>query len=385
MLIALVRRRQGRGIAAQMWLFAGAIAAAGAAVIILHATVGLHSYFYWTITFARQRRYPGLRILFSMYRQPSLLWTLPAAAAAVFLLRRNDPGTPSLTQPHRDMRGLRYRAAAIFFLAAPFLWTILALAFTRDPDDRAGQLLELWPHILILGAVLALSNLRPRIWQACPAFDTFLPLILLAAIQGAFLSQQLWGSTFSVWPFLILLIAALLLQVPTIARPLAAIVTATLLLCGGLYAISEERLSYLHMDESAAGLPIHATLPELRGMATPGPWLPRFEELIRVTNAEIPVADGIIIIPSEVPFYFATGRAPQFPVLLFDSTTDPDTPLQTLEESRAHNIRWLILSHDTQLIGDPPPLHHLPDYIRILQQDFTPYRAIPGYDIYRRR
>jgi len=33
---------------------------------------------------------------------------------------------------------------------------------------------------------------------------------LLAAIHGTFLSQQLWGSTYGIWPLLILLLAELL-------------------------------------------------------------------------------------------------------------------------------------------------------------------------------
>ena len=169
-----------------------------------------------------------------------------------------------------------------------------------------------------------------------------LPLILLVTIHGTFLSQQLWGSTYAIWPLLILLIAALLTQIPTIARPLAAVIAATFLLCGGLYATSHERLSYIHLD--GTDRPRHP--PALRGLATPGPWIPDFEELVRVTNAEIPATDGILLLPGEDPFYFATGRTPQFPVLLFDPATDPYTPQQTLEQARAHNIRWLIV--DTQ-------------------------------------
>ena len=65
-------------------------------------------------------------------------------------------------------------------------------------------------------------------------------------------------------------------------------------------------------------------------MATPGPWIPRFEDLVRFANAEIPAGDGTLLIPGEVPFYFVTGRMPTFPILLFDPTTDPYTPEETL-------------------------------------------------------
>ncbi len=373
--IAITRHLQRTPITPQLWFFGGALTTLTAAILTLHATVGLHNYLYWTVTFAAQRRLPGLSVILTAYRQTTLLWTIPAAIAALILLRQQNPGAPSMAQSHRDMGGMRYRSIATFLLAAPFLWVILSLFLSSDPDDRADHLLSLWPHILILAAALALYNLLRT-----PTFNTLLPLILLATIHGAFLSQQLWGSTYATWPLLTILIAALLTQIPTIARPLATIIAATFLLCGGLYATSHERLDYIHLEGPEA----HATLPELRGLTTPGPWLPAFEELVRVTNAEIPANDGILLIPGEDPFYFASGRIPQFPVLLFDpTTTDPYTPEETRDEARRRNIRWLILNRTTQLNAPPDP--DLPEIIRTLQPDFTLYRTLTNYDIYRRK
>jgi hypothetical protein len=153
----------------------------------------------------------------------------------------------------------------------------------------------------------------------------------------------------------------------------------TFLLCGDLYATSHERLSYAQLDGPEA----HSTLPELHGLTTPGPWIPAFEELVRFTQAEIPAKDGILLLPGEDPFYFATGRTPQFPVLLFDPATDPYTPQQTLEQARAHNIRWLIVTRNLQLNAPPKP--DLPEVLSTLQQDFVPYRTLTNYDIYRRK
>ena len=58
-------------------------------------------------------------------------------------------------------------------------------------------------------------------------------------------------------------------------------------------------------------------------MSVAGPALANFDELLRYVSANIPINDGIILLPGEDPFYFVTGRAPQFPVLLFDPATDP--------------------------------------------------------------
>ena len=387
--LALARRLQRASPAPQLWFFACAASTLAAALLLIHTAFGLHNYLTWTILFAAQRRLPGIPLILAIYRQTSLLWTIPAALAALVLLHYKRVPHPS--QPHRDGWEVKLRVphpfrvlggmggsrtisiAALFLLAAPFLCTVVSLALATDPSDRAGQLLSLWPHLLILAAVYAL-------WCLCrvPSFDTLLPLILLATIHGAFLSQQLWGSTYALWPLLMLLIAALLTQIPTIARPLAIVISATFLICGSLYATSHERLSYIQFDGPLAT----ATLPELRGLATPGPWLPAFEELVRTTNAEIPSNDAILLIPGENPFYFATGRTPHFPILLFDPATNPYTPQQILAQSRARNVRWLIVTRNLQLTAPPSP--DLPELLRALQPNFTLVRSLTNYDIYRR-
>jgi hypothetical protein len=366
--IAIIRRLQRTSISPQLWFFAGSAVALAIALILIHTLVGIHNYIDWTMTFAAQRRLPGLGLILDTYRQTSLLWTVPAAAAGLLLLRSNSLRAKRWTRP-----------SAILLLAVPFLWTIAALVLTNDADDRAEQLLSLWPHLLILAAVLAVYVLRPRSLYADPSINTLLPVILLATIQGTFLSQQLWGSSYAIWPLLTILVAAMLAQIPTIAGPLATIIAATFLLCGGLYSTSLERLSYIHLD----GVQTRATLPELRGLTTPGPWIPDFEELVHFSDTEIPRGDGILIIPGEVPFYFATGRAPRFPILIFDPATDPYTPQQTLDQARAHNIRWLIVTRNLQLTGPPHP--DLPAILSTVRHDFIPYRTLTNYDIYRHK
>ena len=366
--IAAARRLDHTSTKPQLWFFTGAAVTLAAALFAIHATVGLHNYVYWTVSFAAQRRLPGIGMILTIYHQTSLLWTIPAAIAGVALVRRDRPRAKPWVRPF-----------ALILIAAPFLWTVAALAITTDADDRADQLLSLWPHLLILAAALAIDNLRPRNRLARPTLNALLPLILLATIHGAFLSQQLWGSTYALWPLLLVLIAAMFTKTATIARPLAAIIAATFFLCGGLYSLSHERLNYVRLDGAEA----RATLPGLRGLTTPGPWIPAFEELIRVTNADIPMGDGVILLPGEVPFFFAAGRTPQFPVLLFDPATDPYTPQQTLDQACRQNIRWLIVTRNPQLVDIPKP--DLPEVLRVLQQDFAPYRTLTKYDIYRRK
>jgi hypothetical protein len=410
------------GTPALLAVLAGAGGTLTAAGLLLHFTVGLHNYIHWTIEFAAQRRLPGLEEMIGVYREPALLWMLPCVAIALLLLRSPtgrggaEGGQSSSEAPEEHTagakapthffaltarlkscpvtklsfsashKGIWARVLALGLLAAPFLWTLASLLVYDDADERGDSLLVLWPLLLILSAALTVINLRRGL-----SLRALLPAILLAAINGTLMSQQLWGSTYAIWPLLILLVAEMIVFLDQDERPggaprrlavapvMAAVVSAALLLCGGFYTASEERLSYAQFPE---GPLVHATAPRLAGMATTGPYLPEFEELLRFAAANIPASDGLILIPGEDPFYFATGRNPQFPVLLFDPATDPYSPGEIVEQARAHRIRWLIVKRELQIKADPTPQREA--VMKALLGEFAPYRQLRGYDVYRR-
>jgi hypothetical protein len=278
--------------------------------------------------------------------------------------------------------------AAFLLLSAPFLFTLASLLLYDDADERGDSLLALWPLVLVLAAALALANLFAL--RSRPSLRTFLPLLLLAAIHGTFLSQQLWGSTYGIWPLLILLLAELLAFLgPLTARAsgdrrftpaLAALISCTFLICGGFYTASEERLNYASLPD---GPPARSAFPALAGLATPGPYLPEIDELLRYAQANIPFDDGIVLIPGEEPFYFVTGRAPRFPVPFFDPTIDPYSPAEIAAMVRARNIRWLIVKTDVQTKEDPTP--DRAELMQLLMQEFAPAAHLRGYDVYRRQ
>jgi hypothetical protein len=349
-------------------VLAGAACALLVSVLLLYFTVGIGNYIHWTVQFAAERRLPGFKLLLADYMQSSLLWTLPSIALALVLLRLRQ--------------NLWARLISLLLFSAPFLWTIFYLFLSPDIEDRAENLLALWPLLLILSVALTLYGLR-----CGPSLRLLLPVILLTTIQGTMLSQQLWGSTYAIWPLLLLLVAEMvvfLAEIPlprasALASTLTAVISVALLVAGGLYAASNERLSYAHTSEGELH---HSNLPQLAGMALRGPYLPDFDELIHFAAAEIPATDGLILLPGEDPFYYVTGRTPQFPVLLFDPATDPYSPSQLVELVRSRNIHWLIVKDELQIEGDT-----LPQSVttrQLLEGEFTLYRKLAGYRVYHR-
>jgi len=382
-LMALARwhRRPVRGYA---WTIAGAASALALALALIHLMVGVGNYWHWTMRFAAARRLPPLSDMLAAYEDPQLLWRIGAFLGGALLLYLNRKARPALAR------------LSIFLLCLPFVWTLLALLIESDPSDRADQLLALWPFLLVVSLASALWSLRRPAALTHNGIALVLPFILIATVNGAFLSQQVWGSTYALWPMFMILCACAFSALFPANAPHAAqtvtrigevpaslatvlVVTVSLLVSGGYYAWSHERLSYAKVSE---GEMAHSTLPELAGLSVRGPWIPEFERLVRFASQEIPVADGILFIPGEDLFYYTTGRRPQFPVLMFDHTVNPLSPEEIQETARARNIRWLIVKNGTQINGDT--VEDKARLLALLRQDFQLVRTLGIYDVYRR-
>jgi hypothetical protein len=77
-----------------------------------------------------------------------------------------------------------------------------------------------------------------------------------------------------------------------------------LLISGGAYVWSHERLDYAKLDD---GQLAEAKLPELKGLSTRGNWIPNFEQLTRYAEQKIPDGDAILTLPGGDLFYYRPG------------------------------------------------------------------------------
>jgi len=281
-------------------------------------------------------------------------------------------------------------------LALPFLRAATALLMEGDASDRAEELLALWPFLLIVSLAFALWGFRRGPAATQPGIARVLPFIVIATVNGAFLSQQVWGSTYALWPLFMILCACTFgvlfraeppdasqsapgnLRFPA-ALLTASLVNASLLLSGCYYAWSHERLSYAKVSD---GEMTRSTLPELAGLSLRGPWINEFEGLVRFAEQQIPVEDGVLMIPGEDLFYYTTGRRSRFPVLMFDHTVNPYSPEEIQELERSRKIRWLIVKKELQVNGEP-----VEDKVRLfalIEQDFQLVQHVGIYDVYRK-
>jgi hypothetical protein len=164
------------------------------------------------------------------------------------------------------------------------------------------------------------------------------------------------------------------------APALASVIAISLLVSGGFYLWSRERLAYANVWDGAI---TRSTLPALQGLSMRGPWIPQFEELVRYSEKEIPPEDGLLMIPGEDLFYYATGRHPRFPVIMFDHTVNPYSPEQVLALSRSEKIQWLVVKRNLQMQGTP--YEDEATLLQLLLADFLPVKRLENYDVYKRK
>ena len=310
-----------------------------------------------------------------IYTDESLRWALPCVVVGVMLLSR---------------RAAWARWAGMALVEWPFVWPMVMLVLSGESDDRAAALLAVWPLVLIVAAGVALWELRRGV-----TIVRLMPIFVLAAANGCFLSKQVWGSTYAIWPLLMVLVAGVIAAFGLgpkrdteilrfaqngLSLGFAGVVSVSLLVCGGFYLVSEERLSYAAVMDGAVA---HSGRPELRGMAVRGPYLPNFEELLGFAEANIPFGEGVILVDGEDPFYFATGRVPQFPVLLFDPTTQPYSPVELRELEVERGIRWVVVKRELQSREDPTP--EKAATVAALTEGFAVARELRGYTVWLRR
>jgi hypothetical protein len=372
--LAALNVRRAQSIKPQLWILTGILAALLTALALIHHFAGLHNYWRWTIQFASERRTPQLADMLEPFQNYDLLIWLATAIAGIFLARIASKRARKLKRA--------LTATAILLISAPFIWSVIYVFLDDDPSSRAERLLALWPFLLITSFAVAIMTVRRR-----QGINLALPFILIGTILGAFLSQQLWGSTYAIWPLLIILIAILIAELaryihlgPLFTPSLTAIIAAFLLISGGFYVASRERLSYANVWE---GEITRSNLPALKGLSIRGTWIPQFEELVRYSEHEIPKDEGILMIPGEDLFYYATGRHPRFPVLMFDHTVNPYSPLRVQAVAKSANINWLVVKRNLQIQGTP--YEDEAALLQLLLGDFQLVRHLENYDVYKRK
>lgn len=337
---------------------------AAVALALVTAIFGAGNYATWTLSYAAARRLPPIGMMLGVYRDPIVWWGIAIVVVALVAAR------------------LRW------LIAVPWIFILYRFFASDDPNEREINLLRLWPLILVVATLAAVA-----VWRREEPMLRAIPLLVVATIHGTFLSQATWGSTYGIWPLLVILLAFVFRVWSGPAMPLseprqgrrtpqfaAAFVATVMLMSAAHYLRIEGRLLYAKWNDGAMRT---SPLPALRGLHVRGEWLPEFDELVAWTGAHVPRGDAMLFIPGEDLFYFATGRRPRVPVLMFDRTINPYSPAQIAAIAAERGVRWIVVKRRLQLNGTPYP--ELGDAIHLLSARYRPVAFLRNYVVWSDR
>jgi len=358
--LALEALRQRSVSSSFRWCIAGTAAALAIELAILHGSAGVDAYLRWGWTYALSGRGVALGRIEAFW-DPRTLWPAAVLLMAVFLARRaRTPGRP-----------------VIFMTALLALGVIALVAPSLVPSVP-----EFFPPVM--GAAAVLGAVRVR--GAGATFEAMLPWVLVITAAGTFMSQGLGGSSFAIFPLLVVAGASLVretawhLDRSSRVAPALAVVLSILLVSGGTaYTLSNGRLAFVHLDPAA---PVQrSTFPSLAGLATRGPYVRDLDEILYWIEAHVPAEDPLAFLPGEDPVFFALGRRPALPSVYFFDVASPLSVADLVVAADERGLRWVFVKDRLQLVDAPPQERELET---ALTQRATFVGTIGAYRVYRR-
>lgn len=338
----------------------GLAAALGIELLAVQLTAGLDNYFRWTWTFALSGRgVSPARV--REFVDPSVMW--PAALIIVLVVIG---------------RSLRARARAPLFIAGLCV-PLVAAVFA---PTTVVTVPEMFPPLLVAACGLAAA----RMTREGIRFDVALPLILTATTLGTLQSQGLAGSTFGIFPLLVLVIAALVrdlaffLPQPTRLAGVSGMVLAMILAVAGTgYTLENVRLRFI--DVNANGPAMASTFPSLIGLSARGPYVAELDAVLFWMRDHVPPDESFVFLPGEDPVFFALERKPALPSVYFYDVATPYTPAELASIADRVGLRWVFVKDRLQLT-DVPPLEN--ELVARLSQGATLVTTIGPYRVFRR-
>lgn len=352
---ALARPGLRRGFA---WCAVGAVVAFVTELAVLQLVVGIDNYLHWAFAYALgYRGLPADRL--RAFVEPGAIW----------------PGLFLLLLVIVVVRSPARSRAAIFGIGAITCLTLLAF----QPVTLRAPLL--FPPVLIAASVLALA----RAIADGPDFETMLPLVCLGTTAGTLMSQGLDGSTFGIFPLLVLGMAALVRDLrrfvpqPVRIASFTGLALATLLTASGAaYVLADARLGYIDVG---SGPVTRSAFPSLAGLSARGPYIGDLDAVLFWARDNVGPDEPMVFLPGEDPAYFALGRPPRLPSVYFHDVGLPYSPAEIARIANEIGLRWVFVKDRLQ-VRDEPPLNQA--IVAALTERATLVARVSAYRVYRR-
>ena len=342
------------------WCLVGLGVGLGAELLALQLVVGIDHYLAWAWTFAMSGRGVALERI-SAFWDPSLIW--PGVLILVLAVAT---------------RAVPLRLRAPVFVA---VLLVALLARASGPSSFLNVNTLITP-MLVAASVLAIVAAA----RDGARFDTLLPLVLAGTAAGALMSLGLNGSSFAIFPLLVLAIATVVRDLhhlaprPTQIASMTGVVLASLLtLSGTAYTLTNARL--LFADVNAPGPVVRSAFPSLAGLSARGPYVGDLDAILFWMQDNVPPDDAFVFLPGEDPAFFALNRRPRLPSVYFFDVANPYSPAEIARFADEVGLRWVFVKDPLQLVEEPPLEQRM---IAALTEGATLVTRVGPYRVYRR-
>jgi hypothetical protein len=342
------------------WCLVGFAVVLGAELLVLQLVVGIDHYLAWAWTFAMAGRGVALERV-SAFWDPGLIW--PGLLLLALALAA---------------RALPVRLRGRVFLGG-LLVALLIRAWRPEVFLNPSNLLT---PMLVAAAILAIVGAA----RHGARFETLLPFVLAGTAAGALMSLGLNGSSFGIFPLLVIAIATVVRDLHRLVEraaqiaPMSGVVLALLLtMAGTAYTLTNARL--LFVDVNAAGPVVRSEFPSLAGLSARGPYIGELDEILFWIQDNVPAEDAFVFLPGEDPVFFALDRRPRLPSVYFFDVANPYSPAELARFADEVGLRWVFVKDRLQLVEEPPTEQRL---VAALTEHATLVANVGPYRVYRR-
>ena len=341
------------------WLSAGLVVTLAFEIAVLQIVAGIDNYLRWTWTFALTGRGVSLERL-QDYVQPVVLWPAVVLLLVTAIARVVVP---------------RFRG--VVFAAGLFVVLGMSLLPGLVPTPPA-----LFPPLLLGAVFFAIASFKGD----GLTFESLLPVVIAGTVVAATMSQGLYGSTYGIFPLLVIAVASLVrdlgrfIERPARLAPLTGVVIVVLLLGAGFgYTLNNSRLQFVNVN--ASGPVTQSAFPSLVGLSARGPYIRELDAMLFWVRDNIPADDPLVFLPGEDPAYFALHRRPTLPSVYFYELANPYSPAELGKFADDAHLRWVIVKDRLQLVEEPPLETAL---VAEMTRNATLVAQLGPYRVYRR-
>lgn len=238
-----------------------------------------------------------------------------------------------------------------------------------------------WYVILLLLFLTTVIDFSANKVRGQELFVKLLAVLLALCISTSFLSQGVIGSTYGIYPLLMLLVSAIFnslshnyVDVRWQYFFIFFVFLITFFL--SIYIYFNGRIFYIERS----GELLRFTNEKFKPLATPGEWIGNMEMMFRYVEKNIPQKDSVIALPGEDPFYYATDRKPVLKYFQYFYQTFPFSKDQYIADILNNRIDWIIIKNPLQYTK----YNASQEIVSRLSKVYSQYKIIKGYIIYKR-